>query len=204
MVELTKTDTSVLDAIHSRQSVPRVREDVPPREMIEAVLAAATCAPNHYRTEPWRFVVLSGDARMALGEVMAQSLRARQEEPESDDAQREQQRERAKPLRAPVIIAVAAVPATIPKVVEIEEIAAVAAGVENMLLAAQAIGLGVMWRTGPAAYDPAVKSFLELPEGASIVSFLYLGFPADNRGPARKPHATTHTRWLGPYADTDS
>ena len=107
------------------------------------------------------------------------------------------EKERNKPLRAPVLIAVAAVPSPDPRVVEVEEVAAVAAGVQNMLLAAEALGLGAMWRTGDAAYNPAVKRFLGLPDAAHLIAFVYLGYPEVMPARERDDVATRHTTWLG-------
>jgi nitroreductase len=92
---------------------------------------------------------------------------------------------------------VGVVPSDIPKVVEVEEIAAAAAGVQNMLLAAHALGLGAMWRTGPAAYAPAVKRFLGLPEAAPLLSFVYLGYPDELKLRERDSDSLRHTTWLG-------
>jgi nitroreductase len=51
----------------------------------------------------------------------------------------------------------------------------VAAGVENMFLAAHAMGFGVMWKTGPAAYDDQVKAAVGLTPDDHIVAILHLG-----------------------------
>lgn len=191
------TGEIVLQALRERRSMPQVESRVPPREVIERVIEAGTWAPNHHRTAPWHFVVLTGGAREQLGTVMADRLRATLPDPESDQAQKALEKERAKPLRAPVVIAVAAIPTTGPKVIEIEEVEATAAAVENMLLAAQALGLGAMWRTGPAAYAPEVKRFLGLPDDAHIVSFVYLGYPALPYVPRAHKDEPDHTSWLG-------
>lgn len=196
MIE-TKTDNAFLQALRSRRSIPKVKAERPPRALVEQVIEAAAWAPNHYKTEPWRFVVLAGDARRRLGDVMAESLRARIPNPDSEEGQRLLEKERDKPLRAPVVIAVGVEPSDDPRAVEIEEIAAVAAGVENMLLAARAMGLGAMWRTGEAARDPAVKRFLGFPEEAHILSFVYLGYPDLPPLPEKERDALRHTRWLG-------
>jgi nitroreductase len=187
----------VLDALATRRSVPRVDSEQPPRELIERVVAAGAWAPNHYHTAPWRFVVIAGDAREHLGDVMASSLLARLDDPDGPEAGQLADRERKKPVRAPVVIAVAAVPAELPKVVETEEISAVAAGVQNMLLAAHALGLGAMWRTGAPAYDPAVKRFLDLPEDAHIIAFVYIGYPELVGPGSPNRDAGRHTTWLG-------
>jgi nitroreductase len=55
---------------------------------------------------------------------------------------------------------------------------AVAAGVENMVLVAQALGYGAMWKTGAAAYDAQAKTTLGLSAQDHIVAFLYLGTTA--------------------------
>lgn len=176
--------------------MPRVKPDMPPRELIEQVVTAAVWAPNHYKTGPWRFFVLTGSARDDLGDVMAESLRAKLE-PESEESAALIDRERKKPLRAPVIIAVAVVPSDRPKVIEIEEFAAAAAGVQNMLLAAEALGLGAMWRTGPAAYDPRVKEFLGISESAHLLAFVYLGYPDPLPSAERSREAKDRITWLG-------
>jgi nitroreductase len=187
----------VLDALSSRRSVPRVSDERPPREVVARVLAAGAWAPNHYHTEPWRFVVIAGRAREQLGDVMAASLRSRLDDPDGPEARQLIERERKKPLRAPVIIAVASLPSELTKAVEIEEIAAVAAGVQNILLAAHALSLGAMWRTGAPAYDPAVKRYLRLPDRAHILAFIYLGYP-ELIGPGNPSRdASHHTTWLG-------
>jgi nitroreductase len=105
-------------------------------------------------------------------------------------------KERGKPLRAPVVVAVGCVPSSAEKVEETEEICAVAAGVQNMLLAAQAMGLGAMWRTGAPARDPAVKRFLGLPDEAHIIAFVYLGYPLLLSQHERERGASKYTTWV--------
>src|SRR5689334_10729559 len=128
--ELAPPAAAVLTALHERRSNGRVRQTSLPRATIEQLLEAATRAPNHRLTEPWRFVVLTGDARQELGAVMA----AAQQRAANGASPTEEQlaRTRAKPLRAPVIIAVAAEPAQRSNVIEVEEIAAVAAATQNL------------------------------------------------------------------------
>ncbi len=78
-------------------------------------------------------------------------------------------------LRAPCIIAVAARVFKTNKVPEIEQVLAVGAAVQNMFLAAHALGYGIMWKTGAGAYSADVKSALGLQTDDHIVAFLYLG-----------------------------
>jgi nitroreductase len=184
---------AVLAAIRARRSIGKVQVERPPREAIERLLEAATWAPNHHLTEPWRFFVLAGESRRALGEVMARALVG---EPETDVARLAFERAAAKPLRAPVVIAVAVEPAG-GKVPEIEEVAAGAAAVQNLLLTAHALGLAAMWRTGEAAYHPAVKAFFGLGPEAHLLGFVYVGYPASEPPVRDRTPASQHTRWLG-------
>lgn len=193
----TVVNTDVLSAIRQRRSVPRMKTERPPRAVVEQIIEAGVQGPNHHKTRPWRFIVLAGEAREALGEVMAQSAAERAGGISGPDLDSLMAKQRSKPLRAPVIIVVAVEPSAGPKVVEIEEVAAGAAAVENVLLAADALGLGAMWRTGPAAYDPAVKRLLDLPETAHIIAFVYLGYPDLPDLPERERDAAPLTRWLG-------
>jgi nitroreductase len=171
------TNDAVLDVVMSRRSPAKFREDRPSREVIERLLEAAIRAPNHYLNEPWRFFVVTGTARERLGDLFAEQLRRRQPEPTAPSAQAALDRERKKTLRAPVVIAVAAVQTENARALPIEDIAATAAAVENILLAAPGLGLGAYWRTGDAAYDAETKAYFGLRPEDHIVSFVYVGYP---------------------------
>lgn len=181
-----------LEAIHTRQSIGKVRPDPVPRETIEKLLSAAVQAPNHYKVRPWRFVVLTGEAREKLGEVMADSLKAEHPEYPPQAFQKESE----KPLRSPVLIAVGVDKPTERKVIEVENICATAAAVENLLLAAHAEGLAAKWRTGGPAMDPKVKEFLGFEPDQHLIAFVYLGYPEFEPAPAARPSFEDRTTWL--------
>lgn len=160
----------LFEAIRSRATAARLKAPGPTREDLERIIGAGVHAPDHGRLRPWRFVVLQGSARERLGESMAQRLREK-----VPDATPEQlDNERRKALRAPTII-VAAARITKGKIPDIEQIEAVTAAVQNMLLAAHGLGYGAMWKTGPAAYDPNTKALLGLSAEDHIVALLYMG-----------------------------
>ncbi|GAA4334642.1 nitroreductase family protein [Pigmentiphaga soli] len=171
----------IVDLMITRVSPARLVAPAPSEAELERILRAGARAPDHGRLRPWRFVIIDEAARPRFSEMLAASLRARK--PEASDA--ELQRERDKALRAPLIIAVAARPVQA-KVPEIEQVLAVAACTENMILAAHALGYGATWKTGDAAYDDAVKAGLGLEPGDAIVAFLYLGTTAA-APPSREP-----------------
>lgn len=163
----------LFEAIHGRRTISKVKPDALPREMIEKLLSAAVQAPNHYKVRPWRFVVLTGNGRKKLGDVMAASFLDRNPAtpPEGLD------KTRSLPLRAPMIIAVGVDKPSEAKVLEIENITAASAAGQNILLAAHALGLGAIWRTGEWARDAKVKEFLGFAADQHILGFVYIGYP---------------------------
>ena len=182
----------VFEAIHSRHSQKKVKPDPVPRELIEKLLDAAVQAPNHYKVRPWRFVVLMGKARERLGEVMAASLLERQ----PDFPQEAFDKARTTPLQAPVVIAIGVEKPSEPKVLEIENVCAVAAATENLLLAAYALGLGAKWRTGEWARDRKVKEFLGFEPDQAIVGFIYVGYPEFVAQYPPRPSFEDRTVWM--------
>lgn len=163
----------VFDAIHGRQTIKNIKQDALPREMIEKLLSAGAQAPNHHKVRPWRFVVLTGDGRKKLGDVMAASFFDRNPAtpPEGLD------KTRALPLRAPVLIAIGADKPADAKIIEIENVSSASAAAQNILLASHALGLGAIWRTGEWARDAKVKEFLGFAADQCIVGFIYVGYP---------------------------
>jgi nitroreductase len=189
----------VFETIKRRRSIGKMTEQRPARGEIEHLLEAATHAPNHHKVEPWKFIVLAGEARAALGVVMADCLAQRLSDSGTthDKVDAMLNKERHKLLRSPVVIVAAAEQPRQPNVLEIENIEAVAAAVENMLLAAEEIGLAAMWRTGDAAYDPRVKQWLGLSSGDHIVAFVYVGYPSIPKMERHPTPFAEKTTWLG-------
>ena len=188
---------TVFETIRRRRSIGKMTAQRPTREQIETILTAATHAPNHHKVQPWRFIVLAGEARAAVGEIMAESLERRLGDVFDDKRQAIVDKERHKFLRSPIVIVVVAERPQLPNVLEIENIEAVAAATENMLLTAEELGLAAMWRTGDAAYDPQVKRWLGITPEDHIVAFLYLGYPAIPRLERHPIPAEEKTTWLG-------
>lgn len=182
----------LFETIHGRYSAKKLKQNAVPRETIEKLLSAAVQAPNHHRVRPWRFVVLTGDGRMKLGDVMAASFADRNPgvPPEALD------KTRALPLRAPLLIAVGADKPAEPKIIEIENISAASAACQNILLAARALGLGAIWRTGEWASDVRVKEFLGFSPDQHIVSFLYIGEPDVIPDPYPRQGFEDRVRWI--------
>jgi nitroreductase len=180
------------DALMTRRSVPKTTDQVPDRATIQKLLDAAVRAPNHHLTQPWRFIVLTGEALSELGDAWAEGTERKGKNPD---------KVRNKPNRAPVIIAVIEKPHLHNrKVIEREEHYATGAAIQNMLLAAHSMGLGAMIRTGPAAELKEVRDYLEVDDDEHIAALVYVGFPTEGDGDrpmSRRTPAEDLTRWKG-------
>ncbi len=183
-------------AIRSRQSVNRVRDEPVPDAFVEEILESAVHAPNHKITEPWRFHVFAGKGRGEFARARAELARiqAEAEGEEEEYVAGRISRERKKAFRAPVVIAVISSGGR-DEVETLENYAACAAAVQNMQLTAHSLGLATIWRTGPVAYHPYMRDFLGLEDGDIIVAHLYLGYADVGERPRRREPASLRTAW---------
>ncbi len=183
----------VFEAIHGRHMQTKVKQDAVPRAVIEKILSAAVQAPNHYKIRPWRFVVMTGSGLDKLGDVFAASFAERQPDAPAEALEKT----RVLPRRAPLLIAVGVDKPSEPEVLAIENIVAVATACQNLLLAAQAEGLAVKWRTGEWADDMKVKEFLGFSADQHVIAFLYIGYPESSPSefPTR-PSFEDRTVWM--------
>jgi nitroreductase len=189
----------LIETIASRRSLGKMRPDAPPRDLIERVLRAGVHAPNHHDTQPWRFFVLTNEGRSDFGEVLAQALSRRLGE--ADPMQRDAllKGERAKPMRSPVLIVVGVQSESDDPMTRREDLQAASAALQNMLLAANSLGLAALWRTGDGAYDDSVKEWFNLRPKDEIAGILYLGYADESFGPApaRQRDFADKTEWRG-------
>ena len=88
-----------------------------------------------------------------------------------------QEKLRAKPLRAPMVLVAVAEVVEGHRVPVLEQIVATGAAVQNIMVAAHALGVGAMWRTGSLASSRIVKEGLGFADKDEIVGFIYLGTP---------------------------
>ncbi len=187
---------SVIEAIKNRNSGAMMSEEDIDPALIKQILDAAVCSPVHLRTNPWRFLVISGAGRERLGDYMARRLARDMDEPDSPKNRKYLDRIRQKAFRAPVIIVAAAAKSQIPQAIMREDVASVAAACQNILLAASELGLNAIWRSGDMTYDPATADFLGFEAGTELVGFIYLGHPAQEPSAKERPTSEAFTRWL--------
>jgi len=158
-----------ITALHSRTASPRLTEPAPSTAELELIYKAALRAPDHAMLRPWRFLVVQGEARNKLGELFVEALQPDSEEKRSKLINA--------PLRAPVIVIAISSIMEHPKIPAVEQISSTAAAIQNMSIAAHALGYASIWRTGAVAYDEKVKAGLGLKTTDKIIGLLYLGTP---------------------------
>ena len=183
-----------LDLLLTRESALKLDAPGPSQEDLDVMFQSALRTPDHGRLRPWQFVVIDTDRREQFGALMAESMRRR----DPNVPEEMLRRERAKAMRAPVIVVAAARVNRGAKIPAFEQITSAAAATQTLLLAANARGFGAMWKTGDAAYDPDVKIALGLHADDDIMGFLYLGTSVGGSSPAARPEAATFVSvWQG-------
>ena len=197
MNELTQVDPEIINhVIQNRRSVfpPQYSGEEIDQKIIEQVLENANWAPTHKHTEPWRFIVLQGNAIDRLAAYQADLYK--NTTPTVDFDQKKYDKLRQKPLTASHIIAIVMhrePDCTIP---EIEEVAAVACAVQNMHLTASAYGLGAYWSTGGLTYKKEAFDFFNLTANDKLLGFFFLGQIAKPAKESRRNPIADKVRWV--------
>jgi nitroreductase len=154
----------------------------PTEAQLHQCLAAAATAPDHQQLLPWRFVRIPLAQRAALGEALAQALTER--DPTATDEQRVQAREKA--ARAPeLLLLVVDDDRGDPEVDVLERTLSAGCAVQNLLLAATALGYGSALTSGKGLKAKAVRDLFGLGPGEHAVCFVSLGTPT--RAPLARP-----------------
>lgn len=163
-----------LTALHERVSTGLLTEPAPSEQQRQNIFRAALRAADHGCLRPWRFLLVEGEARGRLGEILLRASEQDSVEPLSD---KQRDKVLAMPMRAPLIIVAITRLTEHPKVPHLEQHMSTAGAVQAMLTAAFAEGVGAYWRTGPLAYSPVVAEGLGLAENERLDGFIYCGTP---------------------------
>lgn len=144
-------------------------------ELWRALFEAANWAPNHGLTEPWRFIVHSGESRGEMAAALQSAYKA--ETPEAEFRPEKFDKMGKNPFLANSVVAIVMKRDPKCKIPEVEEIEAVACAVQNLHLAASSVGLGVFWSSPAATYGESFAESLNLAKGDKCLGLLYVGWP---------------------------
>lgn len=190
-------DNPIVALLASRRSVKpdRLLPPGPSANELETMLTIAARVPDHKKLVPWRFIILEGDARARLGEIIAEACVA--QEPQAPSEMR-LATERGRLLRAPLVIAVVSRVTPHRSAPEWEQILSAGAACFNLCLAANAMGYGTSWITEWIAYNDRVRAALGLADNERIAGFIYVGTPAEHPQERERPLLSDIvTRWRG-------
>ncbi|MBI1298511.1 DUF2470 domain-containing protein [bacterium] len=160
-------------------------------DLVVQVLEAANWAPSHGKTEPWRFVVFSGEARRTIGDAFGAAYRLLNEGDRYNAEGERNQRERV--WQAPVWIALGMQPS--PQMPEWEEVIAFGSAVQNLHLMTSALGLAGKWTSGATAIHPHVANVVGFDESTKLFGFFYLGQPAGEWPAGKRRSLAEKIRW---------
>jgi nitroreductase len=179
---------SFSDLVRSRRTSMIVdQERAVPADLIAELCGLATWAPNHKKTWPWRFALFTGAGRARLGDTMAGEMERLDV---GDDAKRA--KTRTKYLRTPATLVVGCTPHD-NEMLHAENRDAVAAGIQNLLLGATALGLASFWSTPAITRPTSVLDLCGFEPDDRIVGIVYLGWAAQQcPAPQRPQVAITH------------
>lgn len=160
--------------IYPEQFSPRIVQ----RDMVQHILTNATWAPTHGKTQPWRFVIFSGEGRKKLAAITEELYHSQTPEADFSPAKLSKIMGKIEKASVTVVMVMERTPDT--KIPELEEIEAVACAAQNAMLTATAYGLGAFWSSPKFIYTEAAPEAFGFKKADKVLGFLYLGYPADD------------------------
>jgi nitroreductase len=190
---------NTLEAIAQRRSIRRFKSDPVPDEALQKILTAATQAPSSKNRQPWRFVVVSGEKHAEMVRIMRQGIAnttARGEDPGSAEWTADVMEQ------APLTVFVFNPHGLRPWLAHsidqmfqaLVNTQSIGAAIQNMLLAAQDLGLGSLWICDVfEAYDELCQW---LGEPGQMVAAVSLGYPDESPAARSRKPVGKVARWL--------
>ena len=163
-----------LDFLARRTSAIRFTEPAPDADTLKSIVAAATAVPDHARLKPYRFVVVAGEARDHFGTALA--LAAVSKDPSSAPFA---DKVKNKAFFAPMLIAVISSPRPGASVPVWEQEATAACAGFGLVLAAEALGYGAVWKSAPVHDGTVLTSLLERKVTEKLLGWVNIGTRAD-------------------------
>jgi nitroreductase len=164
------------------------------KEQIEVILNNAQWAPTHGNTQPWRFKVFTDDARTRLADFLGKTYLELTPPDKQNDMKLAKMLRR--PISSSVVIAVCMERQKEEKILELEEIEAVACAIQNMHLTCTAYGLGGFWSTPKLIYDQKMNEFLGIGAKDKCLGLFYIGYPSVEWPKSHRKPLEYTTEWI--------
>jgi nitroreductase len=178
-----------------RSTKPRFfNGDKIPNALVWKVLENGNWAPNHGLTQPWRFKVFTDSGLEKLANFQANLYK--EITPEEKFNPEKYERMKTNLLKSSHVIVICMKRQKSEKILEIEEIEAVACSVQNMALTASAYGICSFWGSGGITYTDELKEFLGLEAKDRCLGYLYLGYSDNPTTKSRRDPIQDKVEWL--------
>jgi len=183
------------EIIKSRRSIKPAKMNGKkiPDDQVKEILKLANWAPTHGRTEPWRFIVYAGEKVIEFCHQHAELYKANTAPEKFDQATYDKQLHNCD-LASHIIIAIMQ-RGSLPKIPALEEIAATAIAVQNILLGATAAGVTTFLSTSGMTHHSAMKDFLQLKQEDIVLGILYLGYSNEKMEGKRQTEIEEKVTW---------
>ena len=170
---MTRPETipaAVAEVLRQRRTVGAFQPDLPPTSVVDAALELATWAPNHKKTEPWRFLKLGPQTAAAVVELNAR-LVAEKKGLDAAESKRKQW------SRVPGWLVVTC-PLSTDALLQEEDYAACCCAIQNLSLALWSARIGSKWSTGEVTRHPEFFRLLGLDAAkVRVVGLIWYGYP---------------------------
>jgi len=190
---------NTLDAIAVRRSIRQFKDTPILDDVLRTILKAATQAPSGKNRQPWRFIVITGDRRSEMVRVMRDGIAKAKERGEGLGSAESSARIME---QAPVTVFVFNPHGSHPYLAhsigemfdDLVNVQSIGAAIQNMLLAAQDLGIGSLWICDVFyAYDELCAWLGEQCEMIAAVSF---GYPGERPNARPRRSVSKVVRWL--------
>jgi nitroreductase len=153
-------------AIRTRRSEHNLIDPAPSDDEFIRLLEWAATAPDHGRLRPWRWILVRGHSRSALGFSFA-----------ADCPENQSKKALVHPLRAPLLATFVFCPRVDHRIPRWEQLAAACCVANSMMLLLHDSGYGSMWKTGSYVESADTRTMLDLDRTESLLGWLYIGTP---------------------------
>ena len=203
-----QTTSDIWETLYTQRAIRAWKTDPVPEELIWKVIEAGTKAPSGTNTQPWGFVVIQDDAiRQAISDQLHEGLKGNEglqqmlEQGSQSAAKTTRlmlkgaQRLFTNLASAPVFIIPCLYQVSSPAPEGLLSGSSIYGAVQNMLLAARALGLGTVMTTFQMAAEQILREQCNLPDDATPVALIPMGYPDAKFGPTTRKPVETVTHW---------
>jgi nitroreductase len=190
---MMKPVTDVHELFRHQRAIRTFTDEEVPDELVKQVLTAAIHAPSGSNTQPWHFIVIRDPrVKQAISEVYEEARAAGTTRPSAGGVRQ--------PLSAAPVLIVACVNIPASGHAGLQTGASIYPSVQNLMLAARAIGLGTVLTTLHRRRKARIHAILGIPDHIESAAIIPLGWPDREYGPNRRPSLerfVMRDRWTG-------